>query len=476
MPAPGPAAQAGPRHADRAESDQTPSELPLALEEAAGSGGEERKSPVPRSSSSVRRSARPRRTANLEAGSPRAAVPDPGADLERRVARLEFAEGALARLRVPVRVDADPGRGVLTDLDVLALDVDGRLRITRSILECKSGKGQAGEPDRLLWLAGLRRFVSADRAVLVRQTTTRRGRAVAEALALQVLDVAVLAEREAAHAWVPVTFAHVDGQACSAVEARTDLQLKGLASVPAELVTFLRHDALTATSYRALAALKALGRTARAAGVLPEPTALVLGGHALVALLLAALQDAGTLDTGTEGQLRRRLELSLTVGSPDDDHVLDVLDRADQLVDLQMRRIHEAYVRAGAAQLDVPTTSLRALVAAPPNWIDRYLDLVHRLRANPSVAKDLTRTAELACFDALPGDQGYLAAAFDHLFTAEHRHLLLVALRLLHDIIGGQLADRVSPLLDLDFGRAAPSLPERTSTPAPSAPRTPRTT
>ena len=57
--------------------------------------------------------------------------PSAGADFERRVARVEFAEGALARLRVPVFVDAEAGRDQLTDLDVLALEFDNRLRLSR---------------------------------------------------------------------------------------------------------------------------------------------------------------------------------------------------------------------------------------------------------------------------------------------------------------------------------------------------------
>jgi len=44
---------------------------------------------------------------------------------------VEFAEGALARLRVPVFVDAEAGRDQLTDLDVLALEFDNRLRLSR---------------------------------------------------------------------------------------------------------------------------------------------------------------------------------------------------------------------------------------------------------------------------------------------------------------------------------------------------------
>ena len=47
---------------------------------------------------------------------------DEGADLERRVGRVEFAEGALVRLRVPLRVGREAGKDVVTDIDVLAVD------------------------------------------------------------------------------------------------------------------------------------------------------------------------------------------------------------------------------------------------------------------------------------------------------------------------------------------------------------------
>ena len=194
-----------------------------------------------------------------------------GAELERRVARLEFAEGALARLRVPVYVDAEAGRDVLTDLDVLSIDIDNRLRLSRSTLECKSGRGQSGEGDRLLWLSGLQRLLGVQRAVLVRQTITRRGQALASSLGLQILDVPTLTQREAAHAWLPDRFAHVDGRACAAAEARTDVQLKGLGHIPAELVAFLRHQSLLQPSHRNLSALAALRAAAEPGGVLPVP-------------------------------------------------------------------------------------------------------------------------------------------------------------------------------------------------------------
>src|SRR6185437_4836442 len=194
---------------------------------------------------------------------------DQGAALERRVARVEFAQGALARLRVPVRVDAEPGRDVLTDLDVLAIDIDLRLRITRSILECKSGQGQAKEPDKLLWLSGLTKFVGADRATLVRQTASQRGRDVAASLGLQVLDLPQLEAREAAHAWLPSSFAHVGGTGCSAAESRADDQAKKLNHIPSELIAFLRHGASLARSDRILIAIINLEECLKQAGSPP---------------------------------------------------------------------------------------------------------------------------------------------------------------------------------------------------------------
>lgn len=90
------------------------------------------------------------------------------------MARLEFAEGAHARLRIPVPA--------VTDIDILSLDVDSRLRVSRSSLECKSGKGQSGEPDTILWLAGFRQLLDLDRVTLVRQVVSPRGQSLARKL------------------------------------------------------------------------------------------------------------------------------------------------------------------------------------------------------------------------------------------------------------------------------------------------------
>lgn len=378
---------------------------------------------------------------------------DPGADLERRVGRTEFNDGALVRLRVPVRIDADSGRDILTDIDVLAVDVDGRLRVSRSILECKSGKGQAGEPDRLLWLAGLQKFLGFARAVLVRQTVSRRGRGLARSLGLRTLDVPTLTAREAAHAWVPERFAHVDGPECVAAEGRTDTQLKGLGHLPSELVAFLRHDALRAQPQECLRAIATLGRAAESGGVLPNPTRLVLAGHALTALMVAALSDAGRLDEISVADLLERTRRALVTGNPDDDQVLAILARADELISYSLDRVHTAYQEAGAKRLQIGVPSLLDAVATPPSWVPRYVDLVEKLRANGAIARQMLQTIELTVFEAMVGGKAHEAQAFDHLFTPEHRYLFNVARRCLGDIAGATVADTLSPALDLNFER-----------------------
>lgn len=394
-----------------------------------------------------------------------------GADFERRVGRVEFAEGALVRLRVPVRVAAEPGREVLTDIDVLSIDVDLRLRLRRSAIECKSAIGESGEIDRLLWLAGFRQYLGVDRAALVRlASATQRGRGVAQQLGIQLLDGPTLASRERANAWLPEHFAHVAGNECISAERRADTQLKAFPDIPSSLVGFLRHQAWISSPFEILTGLVALDAAIKSMAVVPETAGTNLAGHALCCLVLAILEHGNERETLSPELLRKRIESSLTTGSPDDDHVLEILGRADAFLEHQVDRVHDMYVAEGAQRQLFEIPSMRDQVAQPPDWVEAYLDVVDRFRGNTPIARDLLQTVELACFEALVGGEAWKASAFDHLFTPEHRNLLMVAIRLLEKVVGPELCARLAPLSSLPFDRVAPSLPDRGQplSPAPS--------
>jgi hypothetical protein len=218
---------------------------------------------------------------------------------------------------------------------------------------------------------------------------------------------------------------------------------------------------LLADSPNLLAAVQAFGVAVGKQGVLPEPAAGILSGHSLMAILLAGIQDAGRLDAFPVSSLRRRLVSALTVGDPDDTYVLPMLEKADALVRFIQDRTHKAYVDAGAEPIRLDVPSLRDAIASTPPYVDYYLNFVERLRENPQVASGLLQTAELACFDALLGDSAWKSNAFSHLFTTEHKGLLLVALKCLEEVAGTQVASSLRDIHDLPFRGSAGKVPDR---------------
>lgn len=385
-----------------------------------------------------------------------------GGDFERRLGRLEFAEGALARLRLKVPAPGgEPGRDVVTDIDVLSLDVDSRLRVTRSSLECKTTKGQQGEMYTLVWLAGFRQLMAFDHVVLARQTLSRSGRQLARRLGVGVMDERTLAKRELAHAWVPERFAHIDGEACFEAERRTDVQLRGLQEISPDVVSTLRGGALTASPHGLLTAVATLGSAVSRQGVLPEPAAAVLGGHALMGLVLAAVQDAGRMDLVPSEEMAGRLARALTLGDPDETHLVELLERVDALVDHVHRQTHRAYVEAGAQPIAVAMPSLRNLITRPPDFIPTYIDMVARFRDNPQISRQLPQTVELACFEAVLGGEAWREPAFAHLFTSEHHALLRVALACLEKVAGRQVHDAIAQVESLSFSGSDGRVPDR---------------
>jgi len=385
-----------------------------------------------------------------------------GKVLENRVGRIQFAAGSFTRLRVPVRALASRGRKILTDIDVLAVDIDFRLRPTLLVYECKSGGGETGEPDRLFWLAGFSRYLRADKAVLVRTSISSRGRELARRLGLETFDEATLARREAANAWLPAAFAHIGGLACEEAEKSATETLKKLGGVPDE-VSYLRDAAFLAPPHRALGAVARLNPILSDLGVLPDAAGTIVAGHGLVALLFATIRMAADLDASPSGEVRRRLEVGWTTGDPADTQVIKVLQAADDFYAHQVSRVHEAYVDEGAKRLRLSLESASDSILDLPPWSDRLMDLAERFRDSSTVARELPQTVELGVFDALVGDSNWKAEAFDSLFSLEHKQLLVATLQLYEDLAGHDVAKYISGLTDLPFDRSAPRMSDRTT-------------
>lgn len=382
------------------------------------------------------------------------AATDRGAQLERRVGRLEFVNGSLVRLRHPVTQVLDGRRRDVTDIDVLSIDFDARLRTFAGITECKSVRGQAGEQDRLLWLRGLAQFVGANSGTLVRESVSAAGRDIARVLDLDLVAEEEISKREKLITGVPLSFASLGGAEHDEARKVATGQAKKIGDLPPGLVAFLRHDALLAPPHRVLGALVTLEEITRAGTVLPEPLAQLLMGDALVALVLAGLRTGHMTDTLSSSRIRSELETGIGAGDPGDRQLIRVAEMADQLLKAELVNLHRAYREAGAPPQDgrrVP--SVVAAISQPPLWLEQFVDLAERLRRRSPISRSLPQTLDLLLFEEMLGGTLWKSPAFDHLFTREHRLLLMLAKDCLEEAVPS-LAGRLDFRADVSFDRA----------------------
>src|ERR1039458_2871505 len=162
----------------------------------------------------------------------RSGVPKPSAltigdELEYRIARLHIFSGFFVRRGCPIYTIAALDRA--TDLDVLAFRYSEPFRREMIITECKSGNtapldratdldvlafrysepfrremiitecksGNTAPLDRIFWLTGVRDYMQATQAFLIRKGTKWNIKDFAKECGVQVLDLARVTEIEA---------------------------------------------------------------------------------------------------------------------------------------------------------------------------------------------------------------------------------------------------------------------------------------
>lgn len=391
---------------------------------------------------------------------------DKGKDLERRVARIEFARGSTVTMRFPVRVYDHQGPETITDIDVLSVHFDQKLRPYMTIMECKAVRGRSGEADRLLVLAGLREFVKADKAVLVRLSASNRGREIARQLGIDLWDSEQLEQLEKTHLWVPERFGPVAGYKYEELYLDATATLKSVKDFPRDLFARLCYDAWIDPPYKILQSLMTLSEHSATGSGLPRSTYGVVMANALLALTMAALRTASQLDALGHQRVRNMIESGIITGTPytsNANKLLNIARHIDDLLRDQIELVHNVYTQAGASKQRIDVVSIQKILAEATPWIDKFMDLAFRCRARPDLSRDLPQVVQLSCFDALTRDINWQAPAFDHLFTPEHRQLLIIALNTLEEIIGTDI-DVLYNLKLIPFERNVELLRDRDQT------------
>lgn len=139
---------------------------------------------------------RPKNSAKKESGNriitSKPAAFEVGDDLEYRIQRLQIFMGYFVRRGRPIYTIGNLDRA--TDLDVYALRYVEPFSCEVIISECKSGA--VGPLDRIFWLAGLKKYVKAKEALLVRKGTKWNIKEFAKQCQVQVIDLFRIAELE----------------------------------------------------------------------------------------------------------------------------------------------------------------------------------------------------------------------------------------------------------------------------------------
>lgn len=143
-----------------------------------------------------KRKPRPKNSAKKESGNriitSKPAAFEVGDDLEYRIQRLQIFMGYFVRRGRPIYTIGNLDRA--TDLDVYALRYVEPFSCEVIISECKSGG--VGPLDRIFWLAGLKKYVKAKEALLVRKGTKWNIKEFAKQCQVQVIDLFRIAELE----------------------------------------------------------------------------------------------------------------------------------------------------------------------------------------------------------------------------------------------------------------------------------------
>jgi hypothetical protein len=352
--------------------------------------------------------------------------------LEARVAQLWFWEGFYSRNGVDLTQHFYPEPLQVTDLDLLAIDLNPQLTPRKYIGEVKGGTGKnAPKPlDRLVWLRGLRELVDAESGELTTAVVpSERVREVARSLGLVAQSVQDFERREhEAVQGVGDTGAH----GVSAPELRT--RVRNICHADPELERahgFLRSGVWFLEPFTAVKqTIEILRRMARRWDSRmqdDESDALrwiLAESVSILTLNLAAI--AGLSLTLERSRFSQFVSERLAEG---------------MIPMVQMRRISDSidkYVNgvlsAAKVPADVRTSAIGAFLPEPPDWAEPLAEVAWRMGRSAIQARALPRQIDLLVHERVARNREVAERAagrigLERQDTARLRNLLAAFLR-----------------------------------------------
>lgn len=315
-----------------------------------------------------------------------------GPELEARVARLFYCEGALARRRV--NLEATFGeRFNITDVDVMTFEFSPTLELTIKVGECKAtdARGAPSAGDRLLWLAGLVRLVGAYGGFLATSRAAGpRVRDLATRLGLEVVDGRDLERREASFGLAPTDGYGPHDQVIRAIEARAF----GVSKRDEDLrrvYWFVRSELWLLPPIGAVK--KALGGlrlvASRWSDSLPadeRETLRWLAAELAVGFCLAIVRLAGRAYRQPEDVFVEDLQHRLSEGVASFEAMQEISRSVDRILMGAMRELGVDPSRG--------VRFLGAFEPQPPAYTEPLAEVIQRLATSREAAADLCRVAD----------------------------------------------------------------------------------
>lgn len=336
------------------------------------------------------RSARP----NADAGM------TPGDDLEMRLARIWFWEGAFTRRGINLQQHFTDENFTITDLDLLAHEITGQLSVRRAIGEAKSGTGKdAPKPmDRCLWLAGVARLVNAETADYVTASqVSRKVRQIAARLGVRPMTMDDLQQRETAARIGEVPDIGSHGPTAMA-KAKFALKHAKKTKEWERAFWFVRCEVWFLDPWHAVK--RTIGLLASLANywtpVIDDDDQTLLRwlyAEALGVFALNAVLLAGQRLSAERIEWRRWATDRLAEGAVPMHQMKVLSDAVDK------------FTAGLLGQLNAPTQvhaqAMGTFLPLAPDWTDGLIELIERLAANPLTARGLPRHVDLVVHERL---------------------------------------------------------------------------